>query len=357
MESLGILAGGVAHDMNNVLGAILVTASAHQDNQVEGSATHRAFGTILRAAERGGKLVKGLLTFSRQSPAEERDVDLNAVIREEVELLERTTLAQVRLVLDLDPDLASIRGDAGALTHAVMNLCVNAVDAMPANGTLTLRTRNLGGGWIQAQVQDEGCGMPPEVLAKALDPFYTTKKVGKGTGLGLSMVYNTVRAHHGELDLQSEPGHGTCVTMRFPATATAPAPEPAGEGLHGAAPGGLLVRVVDDDELMQSTLVPTLQGLGHRTASATCGESALAQIEEGTQPDVMILDLNMPGLGGAGTLAGLRTKRPSLPVLLVSGKVDQAALDLAGTDSRVALLPKPFTAQELERQLEAAVRS
>ena len=206
MESPGLLAGGVAHDMNNVLGAVLALASAHLTLEPEGSPAHRAFGTIQEAASRGGNLVKSLLNFARKSPAEQRALDLNALLLEEARLLERTTLAKVRLELDLAPDLRTVHGDGGALAHAVMNLCVNAVDAMAEGGTLVLRTRNVGEDLAEVRVEDTGCGMAPEVLARALDPFFTTKDVGKGTGLGLSMVYSTVKAHHGKLDIVSEPG-------------------------------------------------------------------------------------------------------------------------------------------------------
>jgi PAS domain S-box-containing protein len=217
MESLGSLAGGIAHDMNNVLGAILALASANIEAQPEGSPIRRALATIIEASERGGNLLKGLLNFDRQTPAEERELDLNAILHEEIRLMERTTLSKVRLETDLAEDLRPIRGDASALAHAFMNLCINGVDAMPDHGTLALRTRNLPSGWVEAQVEDTGCGMPKEVLEKACNPFFTTKPVGRGTGLGLSIVYRTVKAHHGQMEIRSEPGQGTCVRVRFPA--------------------------------------------------------------------------------------------------------------------------------------------
>ena len=234
MESLGSLAGGVAHDMNNVLGAILGMASANMEAQPKGSPAYRAFDTITQAATRGGKMVRSLLSFARQSPVEERVLDLNAVLRDEVTMLERTTLGKVRLELDLAEELRPIRGDAAALTHAFMNLCVNAMDAMPEGGALTLRTRNIDSNWIEVEVEDTGTGMPREILEKAMDPFFTTKAVGKGTGLGLSLVYKTVKAHRGQVELRSEPGQGTTVRLRFPACgaprrprSTLPCPSPS----------------------------------------------------------------------------------------------------------------------------------
>ena len=352
MESLGSLAGGVAHDMNNVLGAILGLASAHIETQPQGSPVHRAFGTIIKAAERGGNMLKSLLSFARQNTTEVRELDLNAILREEVRLLERTTLAKVRLVMDLATDLRPIMGDAGALTHAFMNLSVNAVDAMPEKGTLTLRTRNLPDGWVEVQVEDTGMGMPKEVLEKALDPFFTTKEIGKGTGLGLSIVYSTVKAHHGQMELQSEPGCGTCVTLRFPASmAPAQPAEPSGAYRILAPRGSLNLLLVDDDELIQSSMQGILEHLGHQITIAPSGEEAIAKLTAGLRPDLVILDMNMPGLGGVGTLPRLRAMLPMVPVLLATGRADQVAQDLVKAHPFVTLLSKPFGMKELQTHL------
>ena len=350
MESLGVLAGGVAHDMNNVLGAILGIASASLETLPAGSPARQAFGTVANAAERGGKMVKSLLNFARRSPAEEREIDLNDLLREEVGLLERTTLSRIRLELDLAAGLRPIRGDASALANAFMNVFVNAMDAMEGGGTLTIRTRNLDGGRIEAQVEDTGTGMPREVLEKALDPFFTTKEIGKGTGLGLSMVYGAVKAHQGRLEIRSQPGQGTCVAMVFPAC-----PERRADGVAEPAPaavaaGGLKVLLVDDDELIQEAMQAMLEVLGHRVASARSGEEAMDMLD--FDPDVMILDMNMPGLGGAGTLARFRALRPRVPVILATGRADQATLDLVEAHPRVTLLSKPFTMRELEQRLQ-----
>ncbi len=351
MESLGSLAGGVAHDMNNVLGAILGMASLHGEQAPPGSNLKRGLETITKAAERGGQMVKSLLNLARQSPAEAQELDLNGVLREEVRLLERTTLSQVRLEMDLAPGLRPVLGDAAALTHAFMNLCVNAVDAMAGAGTLTLRTRNAGPDAVEVQIQDTGCGMSREVMDKALDPFFTTKGVGKGTGLGLSIVYSTVKAHQGRLELQSEPGGGTLVRMRFPACAPAARTAQLAEARAKPAHASLSVLLVDDDELVRHSIQAILEALGHQVTTASCGEDALAQVDA-CAPDVVILDLNMPGLGGGGTLPRLRALRPDIPILLATGRTDQTALDLVEAHPRVTLLAKPFGVKELERQLE-----
>ncbi|HJW34807.1 MAG TPA: ATP-binding protein [Holophagaceae bacterium] len=355
LEGLGSLAGGVAHDMNNVLGAIMGLASLHVNTQPPGSPAQQAFQTILKAAERGGKMVKSLLGFARQTPAELHELNLNHLVQEQVQLLERTTLAKVALRMELEPDLQTMQGDPSALSHAIMNLCVNAVDAMSEQGTLTLRTRNAGPGEIELQVGDTGTGMSKEVLERALDPFFTTKPQGKGTGLGLSMVHGTVKAHGGRMELLSDPGLGTTVRLRFP---TGPAggrgAEPGVEGPAGAAARALMVLLVDDDELVQSSLKALVQTLGHGTAQAFRGEDALVRVEDGLEPDVVILDMNMPGLGGQATFARLRALRPTLPILLSTGKVDEAALRLVAGDAFTTLLPKPFTLKELSQKLDQA---
>jgi CheY-like chemotaxis protein len=352
MESLGILAGGVAHDMNNVLGAILGLASVHLELLPPESPLHRALSTITKACTRGGNLIQSLLGFARQGLTEEKELDMNTLVRDEVRLLERTTLARVRLEMDLTENLRPILGDASALTHLLMNLCVNAVDAMPENGTLTLRTRNVDEAWIEIEVADTGTGMSTEVLEKALDPFFTTKAHGKGTGLGLSIAYSTVMAHRGQMELESEPGHGTRVKLRFPASASQLRnleASPETQGAPTVTP--LKVLLVDDDELIQSSMQAILEVLGHSVTSTRSGEEALAALEAGCAPDVVILDLNMPGLGGAGTLPRLRALRPTLPILLATGRADQTALDLIQAHPHVTLLSKPFSMKDLQKHL------
>ena len=354
LESLGTLAGGVAHDMNNVLGAILGLASAHIGTQPYGSPLHQALDTICKATERGGKMVKSLLGFARQSPAENNRLDMNAILREQVGFLERTTLAKVQLKMDLEADLRPIQGDASAMTHAFMNLCVNAVDAMPENGTLTLHTRNVDNDWIEIEVEDNGMGMSKEVLEKAIDPFFTTKGVGKGTGLGLSMVFSTVKAHRGQMAIESEPNKGTRVRLRFPACkneiqVAAIAAADATISHHRA----LNVLLVDDDDLIQSSVQAILEVLGHTAVNtALSGEEALALLEAGLEPDLVILDMNMPGLGGFGTLPRLRGLRPVVPVLLSTGRADETALALADAYPGVTLLSKPFGLREFQKHLE-----
>ena len=352
MESLGHLAGGVAHDMNNVLGAILALATSYQQGSTADSGVRNDLDTIAKAAIRGGQMVKSLLNFARPAPMDEVAVDLNRVIQEVVGLLERTLLARIRLAVDLEPRLRPMRGDAGALAHSLLNLCINAVDAMPGEGTLTLRTRNLGEQGIEVQVRDTGAGMSAEVTRRALDPFFTTKGVGKGTGLGLAMVSAMAKAHQAQLAIQSEPGQGTCVTLIFPASqAASPAPGLAADSPKAAA-AGFKVLLVDDDPLIQLAMGALLDRLGHAGTIAASGEEALLILEQGYRPEWVILDLNMPGLGGARLLPRLRAILPEVPVILATGKPDQVAHDLLAAYPGVTLLPKPFTMADLRTHLQ-----
>jgi CheY-like chemotaxis protein len=198
--------------------------------------------------------------------------------------------------------------------------------------------------------------MTPQVLERAMDPFFSTKPQGKGTGLGLSMVYGTVKAHGGEVSLQSTPGAGTTVTLRLPACAPGPG---ALEATHPATevPRPLRVLLVDDDELIQASTAQLLELLGHHPTVTSRAEEALAMLEQGLPVDVMILDLNMPGLGGAAALPRVRALRPELTVLLATGRADQKAMDLVHSLSKVILLAKPFSLVDLQVQLKAIALS
>ena len=353
MESLGVLAGGVAHDMNNVLAAILAMASSQLVTADGDNPRQRVFKIIEEAALRGGSMVKKLLNFARQNPQEIKVMQINTVLQETVSLLERTTLSRIKLRMELDEQLRAIEGDPGDLAHAVMNLCVNATDAMPDGGTLTLRTRNVGQDRVALEVADTGSGMPKAVLDRALDPFFTTKPTGKGTGLGLAMVFSMVQAHGGQMDIQSEPGAGTVVRLVFPATRGSEAEAVAHHPGEASPRTSLNLLLVDDDELIQEASRHLVNALGHTLTLASSGERALEMIQGGLSPDAVILDLNMPGLGGRGTLPLLRAGLPGVPILLATGRADQDAIDLVSANPGVTLLAKPFGLQDLQNHLDA----
>jgi CheY-like chemotaxis protein/anti-sigma regulatory factor (Ser/Thr protein kinase) len=297
-------------------------------------------------------MVKSLLGFARQSPVEEREVDLNEVLTESKRILERTTLAKVKVQLELKRDLWLIRGDSSSLNHALMNLCINAVDAMTENGTLVLSSKNLDDDWVEIRVQDNGHGMSKEVLAKALDPFFTTKLAGKGTGLGLSLVYSTVTAHRGQFDIESVVGQGTTIILRFPKAK--PSDFPLGSIRPWKCTSSekqLNVLLVDDDELAQNAGKRMINRLGHRVRIASTGEETLQILQGGYPADVVILDVNMPGMGGLNTLPDIHHQWPKLPILLATGRPDQITPEVLAKYPMVTPLSKPFGIDELCQKL------
>jgi PAS domain S-box-containing protein len=351
LESLGSLAGGVAHDMNNVLGAILSLASARREGLEGSDPMATALDTIATACERGRGVVRSLLYFARKDLEVARPLDLNDLVRDMVQLLGSTTLKRVSLEMELEEPLALIQGDSGALSHALMNLAVNALDAMPGHGTLNLRSENLPGPKVRLEVRDNGEGMPPEVLAKAIEPFFTTKPLGKGTGLGLAMVFGTVKAHGGDLELRSRVGEGTLAILTFPAVDPVPEAPDAAAAEPADAGVALTILVVDDDELIRESLVPMLEIMGHTARAASGGAEALDLLQGGLDVDLVILDMNMPGLNGAGTLARIKALRPGQAVLMASGYNDSEVGRLVAGHCEVSCIQKPFSMKELRHKL------
>ena len=357
LESLGTLAGGIAHDMNNILGAVMGVASLVQERHREDARLAKDMDTLLRAAVRGRDLVKGLTDFARRDVQEPRPTDLNEILDREADLLRRTTRQKVEVVLDLQAALPPVLGDAGSISNALMNLCVNAVDAMPDGGRLQLSSRLLPSAEIRIGVADTGTGMPPEVLQRAMDPFFTTKPQGKGTGLGLALAYSIVKAHHGRMDIRSEVGRGTEVLLDFPSLAgsgpadAAPAIEIAAE----VTPQEILL--VDDDDLLRATVPAMLEAMGHRVTVVPSGPAALARLEAAGRPGLVILDVNMPGLDGLEVLRRLRPRWPRLPVLFATGLKDERLEALLQSDPAIGYLSKPFTLPELKAKVAAMVLS
>ena len=351
LESLGSLAGGVAHDMNNVLAAIQAVAQVLKLMHADQEELVKSLDTIEKATTRGIALVKSLTNFARKDLHESMPLDLNSLVRQEMELLRRTTLEKVELVMDLEEPLPLVVGERGTLGSALMNLCVNAVDAMSQGGTLTLRTRSLPDGQVELEVQDNGEGMPPAVLARAMEPFFTTKPVGKGTGLGLSLVYATAKAHGGRAFIESQVGKGTSVFVRLPASKMVGMKE-EGAGSNAPQGGAMRVLLVDDDELIRASVPTMLELFGHCVVTAAGGPEALHLLATDATFNLVILDLNMPEMNGADTLRHLRRLEPALPVILATGHLDAATADLLKQDGHALSISKPFSMEELERKLK-----
>jgi CheY-like chemotaxis protein len=359
LESLGMLAGGVAHDMNNVLAAILGLASIHAESAPAGTPLARAMATIVKACNRGRDVVKGILFFSRHNLEKVSAVSLNAVARDVSQLLRYTTLRKINLKLNLAMPLPIIQADEVAVAHALMNLCVNAVDAMPYGGSLLIRTGIDPRGRVELEVRDSGDGMSPDVLQRAMEPFFTTKAPGKGTGLGLSMVYGTMRAHGGDLVLWSRPGVGTRALLRFPAPVAAE-PEAAPESapaIRREARVSLSVLLVDDDPLILSSTQELLESLGHRVEAVGNGLEALAWLEAGHEADLILLDMNMPVLPGSQALPRILGIRPDQKVLVVSGYLDAEARKLVQAFPGVLAIEKPYSSAEFNRAISTLFAS
>jgi PAS domain S-box-containing protein len=351
LDSLGSLASGVAHDMNNVLAAIQAVAELLGDRLASDPQAAAGLATITKATGRGRDLVKGLTNFARKGLREAEPVDLNQIVREEAALLDRTLLQKVKLIIDLATPLPLLWGEASALGSALMNLCVNAVDAMPKGGTLALRTRALEDGGIELKVEDTGEGMTAEVAKRATEPFFTTKPAGQGTGLGLAMVHGIVKAHGGTLTIQSAMLAGTTIQLQFPALPRGSAGRMA-DAVPKAAPGRALhVLLVDDDDLIRASIPAILASFGHEAVTAEGGREALDLLERGLPVDLVILDLNMPEMSGVETLGPLRGLRPEVPVLVASGFLDAATAEVLGAYPQLRTLSKPFSMADLDARI------
>ena len=351
VESIGFLAGGVAHDMNNVLAALRAMTETLGLQRAADGDLKSALEVIQKATDRGRDLVRGLTNFARKDLRDPVALDLNHLVKEEVDILTRTSLMKLNVVAELAEDLPMIMGDKGALSGALMNFCVNAMDAMSEGGTLTLRTRKWADTEIVLEVQDTGRGMSTEVLSHALDPFFTTKGIGKGTGLGLPLALATARAHGGDLAIQSEEGIGTTVQLRLPVPLKG---EPVAAEAQAAGPRNRMVRIllVDDDELILASVPPLLRAFGHRVATAEGGQAALDLLRTNDHFDMVMLDLNMPTLNGVETLKLLRQIRPELPVLMATGFLDPQTEVHLGLDPRALTIGKPFSMGELNQKIQ-----
>jgi CheY-like chemotaxis protein len=322
------------------------TASLHHQMATDPLAMND-FRIIDNACRHGRNVIKSLLQFAEPSLSSQAPLELRLVLKDARSLLENTTRNRVHIVALLSEEPLWIHGDASAVSHAVMNLCLNALDALPSGGTLTLRAGPAEPDGAEVSVQDNGAGMVPEVLAHALEPFFTTKEVGKGTGLGLSTAYGVVKAHGGTIELASEPGQGTTVRLWFPRIA-APAP---GAAVPAPALGTMSVLLVDDDEDVRFLMARMLKkaGMG-QVKTVPGGEEALACLRAGERPDLVILDQNMPGMNGVQTMERIRSLDPELPILISSGQPDiEAWADFR--QPRVSVISKPFTLEEIQARL------
>jgi len=360
LDSLGRLAGGVAHDFNNLLTLILGYAEFAEEEAAEGRASLADIREIRRAAESAKAITSQLLSIARRQAVQARPLGLNEELRGTERLLQQVVRAGIDIDLVLAPDLWPVRADPTHVRQVMLNLAINAADAMGGTGRLVVRTANVElaasdarrpadlppGPYVQLTVTDSGTGMPPDVKAHVFEPFFTTKPMGRGTGLGLAVVYGIVKQAGGAVSVESEPGRGTTFTVLLPRLAQAPVLADAGAALairHGQE----RVLVVEDEAGVRELTVRALQEHGYTVHAARDGTEALLVSQAANEPfDLLLADVVMPGLGGRAVAEELVHRWPGLKVLYVSGyAADSGVVDREG--ERTALLMKPFTPSTL----------
>ncbi|AWL95380.1 MULTISPECIES: ATP-binding protein [Bradyrhizobium] len=366
MDAIGQLTGGVAHDFNNVLTVITGTIEIIQ----EGLADKPEFAAIAQliddAAARGAEITSQLLTFARRQPLEPREIDVNALVIETAKLLRPILGAHIEIVTRLADDAWSAMADPSQLSSAIVNLAVNARDAMPGGGKLTIETANrelddtdaagdgdaMRGAFVMVAVADTGHGIPADIREHVFEPFFTTKGVGRGTGLGLSMVYGFAKQTGGTVAVESEEGRGTVMRLFLPRSkGEAPARTAPVQALDTAR-GHETILVVEDDPLVQGYVIARLGSLGYRTLVAGDGASALALVDQGAKFDLLFTDIIMPGgMNGRELADAIRLRRPGARVLYTSGYTDDAIVHGGHLDPGVALLRKPYRKSELSQKI------
>ena len=355
MEAVGQLVSGLAHDFNNVLGAVVAAFDMIGRHADQLERVRRFAEAGMEAAKRGGKLTSQLLAFSRKQRMELAPLYGCDVIEANRDLLQRTVGPLVELELGLNPGPVPVLADATQVEMTILNLALNARDAMPNGGKLFIGTRVQRidrdpelepGEYVELEVRDTGVGMSEDTLRRALDPFFTTKPVGKGTGLGLAQVYGSARQAGGTVRVESKPGQGTSVRVFFPRTDQTVKRGELDPLILGNAPDSMAtVLLIDDDNDLRSMLAEALESLGYQVKEAVDGLSALRLLDT-FRPDVVVVDFAMPGLNGAEVAKKARERWPGLPVVLASGYADTAAIEVAiGKDAK--LLGKPFRIDEL----------
>ena len=378
MEAIGQLTGGIAHDFNNMLasvyGSIQLIQRKVETGKLEGIDTllERASASTQRATS----LTQRLLAFARRQSLDIRRVDVVHLVESLEEMLVRTIGPTMSLKIDLAADLWSARIDAGQLENALLNLVINARDAMPEGGHLSIEAENVeidaahaasqvevnAGDYVVVRVTDDGAGMPAKVIARVFEPFFTTKPIGQGTGLGLSMVYGFVKQAGGHIRIQSEVGSGTTVSLFLPrdlsgeaSVKPAPAATPTAHVLTGET-----ILVVEDEESVRSVIVAVLQDLGYSFMEAANADAALAIFDTGTHIDLLVTDVGLPGMNGRQLSEIATARQPGLKVLFVTGYAEQAAMRHGFLSAGMQMIKKPFVIDELAdriRSILATARS
>ncbi len=365
LEAVGQLTSGVAHDFNNLLTVVLGNIR-FLERRVDDDESRRRLGFMSQAAQRGADLTAQLLAFSRRQRLEPKAADLNQVVGGMQDLLQSTMGGSVAIRTELADGLWPALVDTTQLELVILNLAINARDAMAVGGSLTVKTDNVSlgepqgaeepppGDYVMVSVSDTGSGMPPEVRARAFEPFFTTKDIGKGSGLGLAQVLGFAQQSGGGVAIETQPGDGTAVKVYLPraqGVAVAP-PEPQQAARREKAAAGQVVLLVDDDHAVREIVSLTLSDLGYTVVEAESGPAALAALERKPKPSLVLLDFAMPGMNGAAAAREIEAKVPDVPVLFITGYADMSALSSVGEER---IIQKPLRDDELARKVRAAL--
>ncbi len=368
MEALGQLAGGVAHDFNNLLQIICGYTEMVQHQLADDPTASQYTGEVLRASRRASSLTRQLLAFSRRQVFNPTVVDLNAVVTSTSKMLKRLLGEDIALEMVLDESLWRVEADADQLSQVLINLCVNARDAMPHGGSLTISTSNCWAGelglaghvhaepgeYVMMTVTDTGTGMDAEVMQHMFEPFFTTKEAGRGTGLGLSTVYGIVRQSLGHVWADSAPGRGTRFIVCLPRTQK-PAIDTSAHSPQPSLGGNQTLLVVEDDADVRQAVAAYLPSLGYTVLAAHPADSMRLASQHVGVLDLLITDVVMPGISGPELAANVRALKPELAVLFMSGNIDDAVARHGVLDTKAPFLQKPFTLTELASAVHAAL--
>jgi signal transduction histidine kinase len=361
LEAVATLAGGIVHDFNNLLQSIQGFSEVLLFGKKKDDPSFAILKRIMAAVKRGGDLTRQLLTYSRKIKSEKRPINLNDQVRQTHQLLQSTIPKMIEIELRLEEGLKMVNADSVQMEHVLMNLAINARDAMPDGGRLVIETANVrlpekhsetqsmptSREGILLSVSDTGHGMDEDTMEKIFEPFFTTKAPGKGTGLGLSMVHGIVKNHCGRISCRSTPGKGTCFQIYLPAVEPVPEKKPADE-TRGYQGGNETILLVDDDENIRNTGQERLESAGYTVRTASGGEMALEVCgQKAEKIDLVLLDLIMPGIGGARCLQELLQTDPGIKVVIISGySPDDQTLQAIKSSTR-GFLPKPYTGEQL----------
>jgi len=370
MEAVGQLTGGIAHDLNNILTVIVGNIELLAEGVADRPHLAMLASMVDEAAARGADLTQRLLSFARKQPLQPREVDVNALVQETMSLLRQTLGGQVEVGMVLATEMPRALIDPGQLTNAILNLALNARDAMEHGGKLSIETSNVvleedcesigddvrPGPYVLIAVTDNGHGIPAAILDQVCEPFFTTKDVGKGSGLGLSMVLGFVKQSEGHFRISSEEGQGTTIRIYLP-QATGEVRSAAAVMSPGVVPGAReTILVVEDDELVRNFVIAQIQTLGYLPLSAANAEEALVVIDSTQHVDLLFTDMIMPGALNGRQLANQAIqRRPSLRVLFTSGYSDDTIIHYGRLDPGVLLLPKPYRRADLALSIRRAL--